>query len=393
MIGQLMRGQASHNSKRSYISSITSIVAMLVVGQVASAQYTSDFEAPLYTGTANGDTITGQDGFYIPVAGSQDGLVYTYKGNALGLPQNPNGGSQFAGVTGGDPALPVPFARAQRDISYGGNGGGGGSNCCEDNGTPGCDDETCQTIVCDVDPFCCEQTWDDICAGIAIELCGDLCGGGGGGGIWTVTFDIAITFVGKLPSAQNIGSFSTQVFPTQATFIALARWSDPATAANWNADYVWYDAAGTQLTEQVNDPGFQNLDINHWYRWSTTFDLDTNQITEVAITDITTNTTVTNNPVDRYLVGGAGGAPIPTGFRLFGGAGTVAGNTLAFDNIDISTPVQCPWDLDGNGTVNTSDLLALFAQWGTDGPADFDGNGVVNTADLLTMFANWGPCP
>ncbi|MCH8821866.1 MAG: hypothetical protein IH984_00005, partial [Planctomycetes bacterium] len=53
----------------------------------------------------------------------------------------------------------------------------------------------------------------------------------------------------------------------------------------------------------------------------------------------------------------------------------------------------CPWDLDESGSVGTSDLLALFAQWGTDGPADFDGSGTVNTNDLLILFANWGPCP
>lgn len=53
----------------------------------------------------------------------------------------------------------------------------------------------------------------------------------------------------------------------------------------------------------------------------------------------------------------------------------------------------CPWDLDKSGVVNTGDLLALFAQWGTAGPADFDESGVVNTADLLILFANWGPCP
>lgn len=392
MIGQLLRGQSSRNTKCSYVRTITSAIALLVVGQVASAQYTSDFEKGLYTGSAGGTVITGQDAFYIPVVDSQDGLVYTYTGNALGLPQNPNGGSQFAGVTGGAPALPVPFARAQRDISYGDGGGGGDSDCCIDNGTPGCDDPDCQQAVCDFDPFCCDSTWDDICAGHAADLCGDLCGVGGGG-IWTVSFDIATTFVGKLPSAQNIGSFSTQLFPNAATFIALARWTDPATAANWNADYVWFNAAGTQLTEQVDDPGFQNLEIDHWYRWSTTFDLDTNQITEVTLTDLTTNTTVTHNPVDKYLWGGAAGAPAPNGFRFFAGAATVEGNAIGFDNVDISTPVQCPWDLDGSGVVNTTDLLSLFAQWGTAGTADFDGNGVVNTADLLILFANWGPCP
>ena len=53
--------------------------------------------------------------------------------------------------------------------------------------------------------------------------------------------------------------------------------------------------------------------------------------------------------------------------------------------------IPCPWDLDNTGVVNTNDLLALFAQWGTNGPADFDGNGTVNTNDLLILFANWGP--
>ena len=61
--------------------------------------------------------------------------------------------------------------------------------------------------------------------------------------------------------------------------------------------------------------------------------------------------------------------------------------------IGISKVSPCPWDLDGSGSVGTSDLLALFAQWGTAGPADFNSDGVVNTSDLLILFANWGPCP
>lgn len=53
----------------------------------------------------------------------------------------------------------------------------------------------------------------------------------------------------------------------------------------------------------------------------------------------------------------------------------------------------CPWDLDSSGSVGTSDLLALLAQWGTSGPADFDDNGIVGTSDLLILLTNWGPCP
>ena len=51
-----------------------------------------------------------------------------------------------------------------------------------------------------------------------------------------------------------------------------------------------------------------------------------------------------------------------------------------------------PGDIDGDGDVDTQDLLALLAAWGPcEGcPEDIDGNGVVNTADLLTLLANWG---
>lgn len=64
-----------------------------------------------------------------------------------------------------------------------------------------------------------------------------------------------------------------------------------------------------------------------------------------------------------------------------------------FGSVQVLITTPCPWDLDNSGIVNTSDLLALFAQWGTAGPADFDGSGTVNTSDLLILFANWGPCP
>ncbi len=58
-------------------------------------------------------------------------------------------------------------------------------------------------------------------------------------------------------------------------------------------------------------------------------------------------------------------------------------------------PDPCPWDLDGNGQVNVTDLLALLAAWGTDpgAPPDFDGNGSVDVTDLLAFLGRWGPCP
>ncbi|MCH8824043.1 MAG: hypothetical protein IH984_11110 [Planctomycetes bacterium] len=52
-------------------------------------------------------------------------------------------------------------------------------------------------------------------------------------------------------------------------------------------------------------------------------------------------------------------------------------------------------DLDGDGSVNTVDLLILFANWGhcsncKDCPADLNGDCIVSTEDLLLLFSNWG---
>lgn len=75
------------------------------------------------------------------------------------------------------------------------------------------------------------------------------------------------------------------------------------------------------------------------------------------------------------------------------GNSQVPGIGAYFDDITINLiEADCAEDLDGDNTVGTSDLLELFSQWGTDGPADFDDSGAVDTADLLILFANWGPC-
>jgi hypothetical protein len=64
--------------------------------------------------------------------------------------------------------------------------------------------------------------------------------------------------------------------------------------------------------------------------------------------------------------------------------------TLEFD--------ACPWDLDGDGTVDVSDLLMLLAAFGpcADGgacPGDVDGDGTVGVTDLLALIQRFGPCP
>ncbi|MHC4414149.1 MAG: hypothetical protein ACYS0G_02575 [Planctomycetota bacterium] len=61
--------------------------------------------------------------------------------------------------------------------------GGDSGSCCVANGTPGCADTACCTIVCDSDPYCCDVDWDGVCAEQAQALCdcsGGFCGPGNG---------------------------------------------------------------------------------------------------------------------------------------------------------------------------------------------------------------------
>jgi len=57
-----------------------------------------------------------------------------------------------------------------------GGGGGGGGDCCMAQGGPECDDMAVNDCVCELDGYCCDVQWDEICVSEAQYVCMDDCG-------------------------------------------------------------------------------------------------------------------------------------------------------------------------------------------------------------------------
>ncbi|MDQ2985949.1 MAG: PEP-CTERM sorting domain-containing protein [Armatimonadota bacterium] len=247
-------------------------LALSALATMAASALAIDFENPPYNGSAGGTLLTGQDGWYQPVAGSVEWNVFTYAGNTMGVVANPGGGgAQFAGgISAG-----ATFARAQKDFA-----------------------------------------WDANTA-------------------YTMSYDVNHQYLGQLPTAQNLGSWSLQPSATARFFQDLHTWDDVSTAASWSLVFNAFDSTGLATNALSAGVEWTGLQVNHWYRMEHTFSFATNQVLSTSITDLHTNTTTSFAPAGWYLAGGSAPTqPMPTAYRFF--AGGAAGNAFAVDNSNIA---------------------------------------------------------
>jgi MYXO-CTERM domain-containing protein len=252
----------------------------------ASADFSTGFEAPAYSGSAAGTALTsgfgggGQNGWYNPVAGSADFNVYSYAGNTIGFPANPGGGGQFIGVTG---SAATPIGRAQHSVDF------------------------------------------------------------SAGGTWTAQWDCIGGYRGTSGTAtDNLGSFSLQPSTTANYFQQIMQWGTNNTnPVQYSINYgSWGAAGGTSANIVFQSPGaaWANIPVNHWIHQSTTWSFATNQILSVSIQDITAGgplTTVDVSGNGWFLTGGQNnglGLPAPTDIRCFTGN---TDNATGWDNVSV----------------------------------------------------------
>ena len=284
------------------------LVAGLCLAPLAQAQHFDNFES--WTASAGGTTLNvtpkAAGKYYNPVPASSVSFnVHTYANNTLSVAANPRGGSNFAAGTGpGRVNNVLTFARSQIDVTY---------------------PTKCDTV--------------------------------------TVGFDILALTSAATP-ANNLGSFSLQRFPGDRSFIYLATWANTTTKV-WQCRIIYYTSTGTRSgSVLVPGTGFTNLPLNKWYRWEVDYSISKNQLLQIRLTDIAKGATVKYNPPSAttagwFLEGGSnpGTLPAPTGYRLFGGS-SVAGNTLAFDNVSVGAALVASYGA-GPGRPNVRGSLIV----------------------------------
>ena len=299
------------------VCAFAAAAAMVAICGTASAQYAQNAEG-LSTGL-----LVGQDGWFQPVAGSNEWNVVGYGDEAMfNIAGNPGGGGELC-LAATASASANGFARGQRFVDWASQAS------------------------------------------------------------YTVCFDFYADYQGDpLLHASNVGSISTQPFgatatPTnQGTNTLFYYNTDGDVTSDYSISWPVYDASG------VSDGGFYNPDdlagtwpagpfstlkLGKWYRVSYVLNFVTGELGAVGIQDMSNGQggAYIPDPGTWYIAGGAANAlalPRPDQFRLFvGGQGN--GNIVAIDNINISAgstlcvnpAPPCPADFNGDGFVDGFD--------------------------------------
>lgn len=147
---------------------------------------TIGLEAHDSTSTSNDDTSTTEavEDVYASSSSSDDSSMggSTETGHDMPIPPTSDpasGGDAEESTTYADEGpgtLSADFGTGDADTEE--EGGGADGNCCAAQDAPGCDDLVVQSCVCELDPYCCDEAWDEACVNTAkLSECAPACAG------------------------------------------------------------------------------------------------------------------------------------------------------------------------------------------------------------------------
>jgi uncharacterized protein (TIGR03437 family) len=155
---------------------------------------------------------------------------------------------------------------------------------------------------------------------------------------WTTGYDVAVNNTnssGNSFGTSYIGSVSlVSTTASNAAFTVLHGWDSGAANSTWSAAYFVYDGAGNSRSDSgvVPGPAWAGLSQKHWYNLATVFDIPSNKILSVTITDLTSHATSTVTPTGWYMAGGASAPFQANAIRITGFA---PGNLMVADNVSL----------------------------------------------------------
>jgi hypothetical protein len=242
--------------------------------------------------------------------------------------------------------------------------------CFDAHAGVGCSDSTCCTATCNIDPFCCSQSWDTDCARTAAVSCG-------------APLPPNDTCASALPISvgQSI-PFST--IRATAGSPALPASCETGTGIAFGTD-VWFTYDGERSGAIVASTCGSITDMRiAVYEGTCAGPVLVACGSSSIVCTPTSGARVQFQAVcgTQYLI------------RVGGENTAVAGSaTLTLASQGPICPAFCPSDLNRDGSVGGADIGLLLGNWGWFGLGDLDVNGTVNGADLGILLGDWGACP
>jgi len=289
--------------------------------------------------------------------------------------------------------------------------------CCDAGLGPHCAESGCCETVCAVDPACCEESWDALCADLAFQHCAPLCGEPLPPQVCDRPGEAPVSAVDAFEGTAGIGCQVAGVTTANTYGVVFTRAQLGSVYAFDCIDFG-YGNSGVYLEGEIavwidengGAPSSGDLELLE-SRPVGLYTGDARQATVVGerqcIELVGMQTLVVTLAIPEAtggfasFAGGTAGSTTYLKSEACGIDDFVSLESLGHGGtswwVRLSGDEGCheplPADLNGDGLVNGWDLGLIVVRWGacSECSEDLDGDGVVDSADLAILLDGWQP--